>query len=240
MKLRAQLVPLVLLSLCGASCGKLEPLPGRASDAALPPRYVFIDGGANVGQTVLAFEKSTLFAKHPWTVVSFEPNPELVPRIPKRPFLTVREEAMWTKDEELEFQFSEQETPVLPTVVKFPVMKTVKVKAIDFGQWLSRTYSKDDVVYVKLDIEGAEYAVLEHMLQDGSLSRVDRLYVEFHGVQQATAMDAGAAELMAVQRKDYELVQAITGLGIAVSLHHIHEPQGSYFEFDPEKYGQPW
>lgn len=209
----------------------------------VPARYVFIDGGANVGQTVLAFEKSTLFTKHPWSVVSFEPNPELVPQIPRRPFLTVRQEALWTKDEELEFEFSEDVTlggSVMPTVVKFPVMKKMKVAAIDFGRWLQRTYSHDDVIYVKLDIEGAEYPVLEHMLHDGTMAMVDRLYVEFHGTQQAVAQGAGPAELMAVQRKDYELVQAVTGLGIAVSLHETHEPQGSYFDFDPTKYGQAW
>lgn len=226
-----------------AGCGKLEPLPGRSTDARPAARYVFIDGGANVGQTVLAFEKSALFAKHPWSVVSFEPNPELVPRIPRRPFLEVREEAMWTKDETLEFEFSEQEPlggSVVPTVVQFPVMKKLPVKAIDFGRWLQRTYSRDDVIFVKLDIEGAEYPVLEHMLKDGTMSMVDRLFLELHGVQQAIAMDAGASELLSVQKHDYELVHAITGLGIAVSLHETHEPQGSYFDFDPEKYNQAW
>ena len=224
-----------------SACNLREDPPRAEPPAAA--RYVFIDGGANVGQTVLAFEKSTLFTKHPWSVVSFEPNPELVPLIPKRPFVTVREEAIWTNDEELEFEFSEDVTlggSVMPTVVKFPVMKKVKVKAIDFGRWLQRNYRREDVVYVKLDIVGAEYPVLEHMLHDGTLTMVDRLYVEFHGTQQAIAMDAGPGDLMAVQRRDYELVQAITGLGIAVSLHETHEPQGSYFDFDPTKYGQPW
>ncbi len=223
--------------------------PPRATGASgaiasrYEPRYLFVDGGANVGQTVLAFEKSTLFAKHPWRVVSFEPNPGLVPLIPRRPWLTVEEKAMWTKDEPLDFEFAEDVTlggSVMPTVVKFPSMKKVRVDAIDFGAWLARTVRLEDVVYVKLDIEGAEYPVVEHMLRDGTMKLVDRLYLEFHGIQQATAMDAGPAELLAVQKKDYELVQAITGLGVAVSLHETHEPQGSYFEFDPEKYNQPW
>jgi FkbM family methyltransferase len=224
-----------------ASCHMREDPP--RSEPAPSVRWVFIDGGANVGQTVLAFEKSTLFAKHAWSVVSFEPNPELVPLIPKRPFLTVEPKAMWIEDEPLEFEFSEDVTlggSVMPTVVKFPTMKKVQVEAIDFGQWLAHNYRKEDVVYVKLDIEGAEYPVLEHMLRDGTMSLVDRLYVEFHGIQQATAEDAGPGALMAIQKKDYELVQAITGLGIAVSLHETHEPQGSYFDFDPTKYGQPW
>jgi hypothetical protein len=77
-------------------------------------------------------------------------------------------------------------------------------------------------------------------LKDGSMRWVDRLYIEFHGVQQAVAAKKSPAEVVAVEQKDYELIEAITSLGIAMSLHHNDEPQGAYFGFDPEKYGQPW
>lgn len=234
---------LLLALLVLSSCRKHEAQASVDAPPPSPPRYVFIDGGANVGQTILSFEKSKLFTKHPWSVVSFEPNPELVPKIPKRPWLGVREEAIWTKDEKLEFQFAPVEPlggSVVSSVVKFPEMKKVEVKAIDFGRWLARTYRKEDVIYVKFDIEGAEYPVIEQMLHDGTIEMIDRFYIEFHGVQQAIADKKSEAEIMAVQKHDHELVQAITGHGIAVSLHLTHEPQGSYFDFDPEKWGQPW
>jgi FkbM family methyltransferase len=237
MKNWTHLLPLVLLSL---SCHRAQPTPAAAAPA---PRYVFIDGGAHIGETVLSFEKSTLFSKHPWSVVSFEPNPELIPKIPKRPFLTVQDAAIWTKDGELEFHFSEHETlggSVVDSYVPMPEMKAVKVRAVDFGQWLKKSYRKEDVVYVKFDIEGAEYPVLEQMLKDGTMSLVDRLYIEFHGVQQAKAANGSADVLLGVQKHDRELVLAITSLGVAVSLHYTDEAQGSYFDFDPEKYGQPW
>jgi FkbM family methyltransferase len=232
--MRWVLTPLFLLA-----CKQPEPV----KPTPVETRYVFIDGGANVGQTILAFEKSTLYSKHPWTVVSFEPNPELIPKIPTRPNMTVRQEAIWTKDTELEFQFSPQETlggSVMDSVVPFAEMKTVKVRAIDFGQWLKKTYRKEDVIYVKFDIEGAEYPVIEQMLHDGTITLIDRFYIEFHGVQQAEAAKKSESEIRAVQKHDHELVQAITGHGIAVSLHLTHEPQGSYFDFDPEKWGQRW
>jgi len=206
-------------------------------------RYVFVDGGAHLGETVLSFEKSKLASKHAWSIVSFEPNPELAPQIPKRPNLVVRQEAIWTKDEDLVFRFSEHETlggSVVDSVVQLPEMKSVTVHAIDFGQWLKRSYRKEDVVYLKLDIEGAEYPVLEQMLRDGTMSLVDRLYIEFHAVQQAKAEGAPDWKLVEIERHDHELVEAITSLGIAVSLHANEEPQGSYFDFDPEKYGQKW
>jgi FkbM family methyltransferase len=207
------------------------------------PRYVFVDCGAHEGETVLGFEKSTLFKKHPWSMVSFEPNPTLFPRLPKRPFLSTMERAVWTKDEELVFNFSEQNTlggSLVPTVIRAPEMQAVKVKAIDFARWLQHNYTKSDVVYVKFDIEGAEYPVLEKMLKDGTMTLVDRLYIEFHGAQQLQAANAPGSQVAAAERKDRELVEAISGVGTAVSVHLADEPQGAYFGFDPEKYGQSW
>jgi FkbM family methyltransferase len=230
---------LALIALC--SCRRNTH--ARASAPPPPSRYVFVDGGAHTGETLLAFEKSTLFTKHPWTLVSFEPNPELVAQIPKRPWASLRQEAIWTTDGELEFQFSDEQTlggSVVDSVVKFPTMKNVKVRSVDFGHWLKTNFKKSDVVYVKFDIEGAEYPVLEQMLHDGSMQLVDRFYIEFHGAQQAEAAKKSAYEIDMVKKHDHELVQAITGLGVAVSLHLTHEPQGSYFDFNPEKWNQKW
>jgi FkbM family methyltransferase len=229
---------LVLSALFALSCAKLERSAPREG-----PRHVFIDGGAHLGETVAGFQRSKLYGKHTWSIVSFEPNPELAPLIPRAPNLTVLEEAIWTKDETLEFKFSHQETlggSVVDSVVPFPEMTAVKVKAIDFGQWLARTYRREDVVFVKLDIEGAEYPVLEQMLHDGTIAWVDRLYLEFHGVQQAIAAKKAPWEIVEVQKKDHLLVEAITSRGIPISLHVNEEPQGEYFAYDPEQWGQPW
>jgi hypothetical protein len=82
--------------------------------------------------------------------------------------------------------------------------------------------------------------VVEQMLKDGSMRLVDKLFIEFHGVQQAKASGAAEWQIVEVEKHDHMLVEAITSLGIAVSLHTNEEPQGSYFEFDPENWGQTW
>ena len=51
---------------------------------------------------------------------------------------------------------------------------------IDFSRWLSANFSIRDYIIVKMDIEGAEYEVLEKMIRDGTLQMVNELYVEFH------------------------------------------------------------
>lgn len=252
----ARLAPLsiVVVAACARSNATPNPSPAPSANSSAsasvassadttPTKYLFVDGGAHLGETVNGFVHSKIFPLHPWSIVSFEPNPELAPQIPKRPDLTVRQEAIWTKDCDLEFQFSERETlggSVVDTVVQLPEMKKVTVHAVDFSAWLKNAARKEDVVFVKLDIEGAEYPVLERMLKDGSMRLVDCLYLEFHGVQQAEAKKASHDEIVRTRKHDDELVEAITSLGIAVSLHENEEAQGTYFDFDPEKYGQTW
>lgn len=55
-----------------------------------------------------------------------------------------------------------------------------EVPAIDFSAWLSRTFSPDDYLLCKLDIEGSESPVLRKMLIDGTICACNRLSVEWH------------------------------------------------------------
>jgi hypothetical protein len=57
---------------------------------------------------------------------------------------------------------------------------TISVESFDFSQWLSGSFTEKDYVILSLDIEGAEFAVLEKMLQEETARLIDRLYVEFH------------------------------------------------------------
>ena len=54
------------------------------------------------------------------------------------------------------------------------------VETFDFSHWVESSFSESDYVILSLDIEGAEYQVIEKMLQDETMKYVDRLYVEFH------------------------------------------------------------
>ena len=56
----------------------------------------------------------------------------------------------------------------------------VKVESIDISQWILDTFSKDDRIVMKMDIEGSEYEVLPKMIEDGSINYVNQLYIEWH------------------------------------------------------------
>ena len=52
--------------------------------------------------------------------------------------------------------------------------------AIDIADWLRRTVRPDDFVVVKMDIEGAEYDVVPHLLREKVADLIDELFLEVH------------------------------------------------------------
>lgn len=187
-----------------------------------------MDGGAHQGETIAHFEKSNLYSQHPW-MFAFEANPNLIPDIPKKPNLTVLNKAVWTKDGTVEFYLGENTLSSSLFGDKKPgLSKTpIKVDSVDFGQWLKKNFSKDDVIFVKLDIEGAEYDVLDKMLKDESITYVDRLYVEFHNEK------VGVPE-----ERDRELVSAIKKRASLSKLTLQKRLKGTTFKIDLLKPGR--
>lgn len=54
------------------------------------------------------------------------------------------------------------------------------IDAIDFSAFIGERFSAEDFIVVKMDIEGAEYPVLEKLISDNRLNHIDLLFVEFH------------------------------------------------------------
>lgn len=55
------------------------------------------------------------------------------------------------------------------------------VESFDLSQFILKTFSKEDYIVLKMDIEGAEYKVVDKMFNDGSLSYISEFYGELHG-----------------------------------------------------------
>lgn len=56
----------------------------------------------------------------------------------------------------------------------------IKVNLIDFSNYLASTSCKFEKIIVKMDIEGAEVELLEHLIKEGTINHISILYVEFH------------------------------------------------------------
>lgn len=57
---------------------------------------------------------------------------------------------------------------------------TSEIECIDLSEFILNNFSKDDFIVSKIDIEGAEYDVLESLIETGAIFYINDLYVEFH------------------------------------------------------------
>lgn len=127
----------------------------------------------------------------PFDIYAWEMDPafharirDAIPRVrPHR--LTLVPAAAWVADGRMEFAGSMaldgHQMGQLQAVGALPGAKNVSsVLTLDFGRWLRQTVQSHDYVAVKMDIEGAEFPLLEHMLATGVLCLVDELFVEIH------------------------------------------------------------
>ncbi len=55
----------------------------------------------------------------------------------------------------------------------------VRVPSIDFSKFVNSFEGEYNVI-CKMDIEGSEYKVLRHMIQEGTINKIKELYIEFH------------------------------------------------------------
>ncbi len=145
----------------------------------------FVDGGANNGSSVRLFRHIT--PNWPTYIVhSFDPNPAMAKYFHACDGVVFHPEAIWIQDTELPFYLgktaAQDGSSLMKTKMtgKLDKLNPLKVKCIDFGAWLKTTFTPSDYVVLKLDIEGAEYDVLEKMITDGSIKYIAKLYVEFH------------------------------------------------------------
>lgn len=145
------------------------------------PRKIFLDCGGHDGCSVRTFLKSRADADQ-FEIYSFEPNPRLGLFYDKLP-TTLVPKAVWTDDGEVPFFLDEKDydgSSLYRHKQNIVGGTPLTVSAIDFSRWLRRHFRSSDQIVLKLDIEGAEYRVLDKMIDDGTIDWIAELYVDFH------------------------------------------------------------
>lgn len=56
----------------------------------------------------------------------------------------------------------------------------IKVNCINLCEFIINNFKKEDYIVIKLDVEGAEYPILEKMINENIIDFVDVFYIEFH------------------------------------------------------------
>jgi len=138
----------------------------------------FIDGGGHDGCSVRKFIKEN----HGFEIYSFECNPRFFPNYRKLP-TTLIKKAIWIDNNIHKFFFQRGNVSGASGLIRKKNLVNYKigeVVCIDLSKWILDKFYKTDYIILKLDIEGAEYDVLEKMIVDGSLEYINKLFIEWH------------------------------------------------------------
>lgn len=142
---------------------------------------VIVDGGANIGLSVLYFK--TLYPQS--RIIAFEPDPVIFEILKYNiasaglKDVTLHNEALWDENSNLLFYQEGKESGRILIDSK----KSIIVKSRRLGDFLNQR-----VDFLKLDIEGAELKVLSDIKEQ--LQVVDKVFVEYHSyVNQSQELD---------------------------------------------------
>ena len=149
-------------------------------------KKIFLDCGAHCGCSRKKFKAKYNLASE-FIIYSFEPN------ILFNEYCSdLINSAAWIYDGEITwFQFGYSGGSTLDTQKasilrnRKPFKQEVKdeqvnsVICFDIDKYIKQ-FKKNDYIILKLDIEGAEYKVLKHMIENGSIDFIDELFIEWH------------------------------------------------------------
>lgn len=164
---------------------------------------IFIDCGFHHGEGLRSFIESKVIDNET-IIYAFEPNPacNLINRAKiiiqqYNVLLHCIDRAVWISDGEIEFlqedhTKSQTGSPhdgysnidgwgssLKEVNSNHPgYCDSINVKCLDFSKFLQRLPKA--YITCKMDIEGSEYAVLRHLINQGTISKINELYIEFH------------------------------------------------------------
>lgn len=144
-------------------------------------RPTIIDCGSNIGLSVLFFKRLYPESK----IIAFEPDPKTFAVLERN----VRENglsdtvchqfALGDVDDSVDFYRGDDENSSALTMSTLHERMPTTKKISASGRKLS-SFVDGDVDLLKLDVEGAELKVLTDLHQTGKLSRIKRMYLEYH------------------------------------------------------------
>ena len=147
----------------------------------------FIDCGANKGQSIAwAIDH---YKDDDLVINSFEPQVENFEVIEDlygdKENIAIHNLAVWTRDEKKTFypQIWGARTGSSLVEGKYSTDPNVKVEVdcIDLAKWVKENNIIDAHTILKIDIEGAEYDIIPHLLEAGIQDLVDEWFIEWHG-----------------------------------------------------------
>ena len=156
---------------------------------------VIIDCGANLGQ---GYER--LIQQYSLSVTDlymFDILPEACNFLTKKyPFAKVYNKGVWNKNET---RLIKQENAIIEGVSgvghesnilqeKYTpttsgthhTWTTYELECIDFSNFIKNNFQKNSDILLKIDIEGAEYEVIDSLIETNTINYIKKLHIEWH------------------------------------------------------------
>jgi FkbM family methyltransferase len=144
----------------------------------------FLDCGAYKGSSVKKFIELYKDYKD-YNIICFEPNIYFCNFIKRRyDFVETIQKACWNKDCVMTFKhgtgkFSNGSSLIFEKKIRGH-WSCGDILCIDFSKWIATNLKPNDHIVCKLNIEGAEYKVLEKMISDGTDKYINKFYIDWH------------------------------------------------------------
>jgi FkbM family methyltransferase len=145
----------------------------------------FIDCGAHCGESILtAKQKFGLDTQ----IISFEPITFLAKQLQEihknNETIQIMNAAIWINDDVKKFYVScditDGSSLLGNTINNLNESVYINIPCVDLSSWIKQTFTKDNYVILKLDIEGAEYEVLNKMIEDNTIGLIKEFWGEWH------------------------------------------------------------
>lgn len=149
---------------------------------------ILIDCGAHCGCTRRLF-RHRHDKKKEFEIFSFEPDTEFNQYCPN-----LINKGVWIKDGTIDYHkfgvsggstLEIRKADMLENTVPIytGTRQIIQVPCFDIDKWIRNNFSPDDYIILKLDIEGGEYTVLPHMIENGSIKYINKLLIEWHNIR---------------------------------------------------------
>lgn len=182
-------------------------------------KNIFLDLGTHHCQGLTQFVSNILPIDKTWEIHSFEPNPliDVDLHYKNNNFLqskglnvTFHRKAVWVEEGEFTFKMYGHDGCSLGSLLKKTkgdglykdYYSSSVVECIDFWNFINTKFKAPDNIYIKMDVEWAEYFLLQDMLERGWPQNIVKMWIEFHGMHD-TSYVSKAGELIKQIQSNY-------------------------------------
>jgi FkbM family methyltransferase len=145
-------------------------------------RKIFLDVGAAAGSSVKFFRESHTEA-YKFEIFCFEPLPDNIEALKHVPCITVVPYAAWDSDGTDVLYLGKYKSGTMYSdkiTGEVDPDNFIEIPTIDFAEYIKEHFKKEDEIWLKLNVEGAEYDIVPHLYKNGLIDWFDRMYIRWH------------------------------------------------------------